>query len=82
MDDASLRMRVAFDERIGDSRAELTELLARCGTTEVRTGYLAELAARLPTPTKSCSARIVVPPRLSPAAIPAPVWAPPRSPQQ
>ena len=32
----------------------------------------------LPTPTTSCSARIVVPPRLSPAAIPAPVWAPPR----
>jgi hypothetical protein len=47
MDDASLRMRVAFDERIGDSRAELAELLARCGTTNVRTGYLAELAARL-----------------------------------
>lgn len=47
MDDASLRMRVAFDERIGDSRAELAQLLARCGTTNVRTGYLAELAARL-----------------------------------
>ncbi|GAA3439927.1 hypothetical protein [Kutzneria kofuensis] len=47
MDDASLRMRVAFDERIGDSRAELAELLACCGTTTARTGYLAELAARL-----------------------------------
>ena len=47
MDDTSLRMRVAFDERIGDSRARLAELLARCGTTGGRTGYLAELAARL-----------------------------------
>lgn len=47
MDDASVRMRVVFDERIGDSRAELAELLARCGVAGVRTGYLAEIAARL-----------------------------------
>jgi hypothetical protein len=47
MDDASVRMRVVFDERIGDSRAELADLLTRCGCTGARTGYLAELAARL-----------------------------------
>lgn len=47
MDDASLRMRVVFDERIGDSRAELAELVARCGVAGARTGYLAEIAARL-----------------------------------
>jgi hypothetical protein len=47
MDDASVRMRVVFDERIGDSRAELAELLARCGVAGARSGYLAEIAARL-----------------------------------
>jgi hypothetical protein len=47
MDDSSLRMRVVFDERIGDSRAELAELLARCGVAGARSGYLAEIAARL-----------------------------------
>lgn len=47
MDEASLRMRVVFDERIGDSRAELAELVGRCGVAGARTGYLAEIAARL-----------------------------------
>ncbi|QUQ63293.1 hypothetical protein [Kutzneria sp. CA-103260] len=47
MDDASVRMRVVFDERIGDSRAELAELLGRCGVAGGRSGYLAEIAARL-----------------------------------
>jgi len=47
MDDSSVRMRVVFDERIGDSRAVLAELLARCGVAGGRSGYLAEIAARL-----------------------------------